>query len=128
MSNAADIVVNDGQATPVAITFKVVKASPELTVWKDRRKAKIQYWPELSLSADLPNSKALVRKDEFRVAVPVVDAVTGAVTGTIRVRVSADIPVIALQADVNDAYMFTANGLVNNLIKAAIKDLDPIIG
>lgn len=128
MAQAADITINDGLATPVARVFKCVKASPELTVWKDRRKAKMNYWPEVSLSADLPNSKATVRKDEVRTSVPVVDAISGLVTGVIRLRTAADIPLVALQADIDDAYAFHLNAQSNALVKAAIKDLDPIIG
>lgn len=129
MAQATDtITVNDGTATPVAITFKTVKASPVLTVWKDKRKVKPAYWPEITLSADLPATTAKLRKAEVRVAVPVVDSVTGLALEVGRIRVIADLPMSMLQADVNDLYAFAMNALANVLVKGAVRDLDPIIG
>lgn len=129
MAQATDtIIVNDGAVTPVAVTFKTVKASPALTVWKDKRLLKPVYWPEISLSADLPVGNAPVRKAELRVAIPVVDAITGKVTDTIRFRLMSDLPTNALQADINNAFAYFFNAGANALVKGAIRDLDPIIG
>jgi len=128
MAQAADITINDGLATPVARTFTVVKASPELTVFKDKRLAKIAYWPELTLSADLPSTTAKAQKAELRMRKPVVDAVTGLVTDTGMVRVTFDIPVSMAQAEIDDLYAFAVNSLSNALIKGAVKDKNTIIG
>lgn len=128
MANAADITINDGAATPVAVSFKVVKASPELTIWKDRRLARPTYWPEITLSADLPSVKAKIRQPELRVALPVIDPITGLVTDYLRFRGTFDIPVNAVATDVNNIYAYASNAIVNALIKGASRDLDTIVG
>lgn len=121
--------INDGSATPVAITFTTVKATPELSVFKDKRLAKVAYWPEISLSASLPSATAKVRKADFRVAYPVVDPITGLVTDIARFRDGVfDIPVSMGQTDVNHFYAFVKNGLANPVIQAAIRDMDTLIG
>lgn len=120
--------INDGSATPVAITFTTVKASPALSVFKDKRLSKVSYWPEISLSSDIPTSSAAVRKPELRVAYPIVDPVTGRVTDVMRARVPMDIPMSASQTDINHFYAFVMNAVANTVVKAAVRDLDTIIG
>lgn len=122
------ITINDGTATPVAITFKAVKASPALTVFKDKRLAKPAHWPELTLSADLPTGNAAIRKFDIRTAVPVVDSVSGKVTDTGRIRVLGDIPMSMQQADVNHLYAYLTNALAHTLFKGAARDMDTVIG
>lgn len=128
MAQGADISLNDGLVTPVARTFSIVKATPELSVFKDKRLTKPSYWPEVSLSADLPASTAKTRKSELRVRKPVVDAVTGLIVDTGMIRIIGDIPLSMTQAEVDDLYAFAQNAFANALIKGAIKDLNPIIG
>lgn len=122
------ITINDGTATPVAITFTAVKASPTLTVFKDKRLAKPAHWPEITLSADLPAGSAVLRKFEARVAWPVVDVITGKVTDTGRVRVLGDIPMSMAQSDVKHLYAFAMNAMGHALLRAAMQDLDTVIG
>lgn len=128
MAQGADISLNDGLATPVARTFSIVRAQPELSVWKDKRLAKPAYWPELSLSADVPATTARTRKSEMRLRKPIVDAVTGLVVDTAMIKITSDLPVSMTQAEVDDAIAFAANAFNNVLIKGAIKDLNVIIG
>lgn len=128
MAQGADIVLNDGLATPVARTFKVVKATPELTVWKDKRLTKLSYWPEVTLSADLPATNAKTRKSELRVRKPVVDPVSGLVADVGMFRIIGDIPASMSQPEIDDLVAFTANAFANALVKGAVKDMDPIIG
>lgn len=128
MAQGADITLNDGLATPVARTFSVVKATPELTVWKDKRLSKLAYWPEVTLSADLPATNAKTRKNELRVRKPVVDVVSGLVTDVGMFRIIGDIPASMSQAEIDDLVAFTANAFANALIKGAVKDMNPIIG
>lgn len=124
----ATITINDGLATPVARTFTAVKASPELTVYKDKRKAKYNQWPEVTLRATLPSNNAKLRNAEMRVAMPVVDTVTGLVVDTGRFRGTFDIPNTMTQAEIDDLYAFTVNALQHALFKAAVKDADVVIG
>lgn len=129
MAQGADITINDGTATPVAVTFKIVQATPKLSIWKDKRLgSKPAQWPEITLSADIPGPRSVLRKAEERVAVPVLDAVTGAVIDVCRARIVYDIPVTATAQNTNDLYAYTANAANHALIKGAVRDLDPIIG
>lgn len=120
--------INDGATTPVAVAFTTVKASPALTVFKDKRLAKVSYWPEITLASDIPTASASLRKPELRVAYPVVDPLTGVVTDVMRARVVYDIPMSAPQPDVNHFYAFVKNAVANNVVQAAVRDLDTIIG
>lgn len=120
--------INDGSATPVAVTFTTTKASPQLTVLKDKRLPKVSHWPELTLASDIPASSAALRKPEFRVAYPIVNPVTGVVTDVMRARLVFDIPMSAPQVDVNHFYAFVKNGVANAVVQAAVRDLDTIIG
>lgn len=124
----ATIVLNDGTGTPVAITFTTVKASPALTVFKDKRLSKVSHWPEVTLASDIPVSSANLRKPEMRVAYPIVDPVTGLVTDVMRARVPCDIPMSATQTDINHFYAFLKNALGHAVVQGAIRDLDTIIG
>lgn len=128
MGQAVNVVLNDGAGTPVAVTFTPIKASPDLSMFKDRRLAKLAYWPEITVSTSLPTTKRDTTRSEVRVAIPVVDAISGLVTDTIRGSVVFTIPQVAAASDVNNAYAFMANSLSNALIKAALRDIDPIIG
>lgn len=124
----ASLSINDGTATPVAVVFTTTKASPVLSVFKDKRLGKVSYWPEITLSSDIPGSNAVLRKPELRFAYPIVDPVTGVVTDVMRARLAFDIPMSAAQTDVNHMYAFVKNGTSHALIQAAIRDLDTVIG
>lgn len=128
MAQGADIVLNDGTATPVAVTFKVLKASPSLSIWKDRRLTPTVKQPEVTLNADVPSSTAKVRKCEVRASVPVVDAITGEVTDYVRFRGVFDQPTNASTQNINDCYAYAQNSIANALFKGAIRDQDTIIG
>lgn len=128
MAQAADITIADGSATPVNIAFKVMKGSPELTIYKDRRLSPVAKQPEITVSADVPLTSAKNRKCELRVAVPVVDPVTGSVVDVVRFRGVFDQPITATTQNINDCYAYALGALGNTLIKGAIRDADTIIG
>ncbi|DAD52581.1 TPA_asm: coat protein [ssRNA phage SRR6960509_9] len=129
MAQGADITVNDGTATPVAVVFKIVQASPSLSIWKDKRLgSKSAQWPEITLSANIPGPKTTVRKAEQRIAVPVIDTLTGTVVDVCRARIVYDLPVSATNQNLNDLYAFTMNSVAHALIKGAVRDLDTIVG
>lgn len=125
---SASITINDGLATPVARTFTAVKASPELTVYKDKRKAKYNQWPEITVRATLPSHNAKLRNAELRIAMPVVDPVTSQVIDTGRFRGTFDLPNTMTQAEIDDLYAYVVNSLQQALFKGAIKDADVVIG
>lgn len=125
---SASVTINDGLATPVARTFTAVKASPELTVYKDKRKAKYNQWPEITLRATLPSNNAKLRSAELRVAMPIVDPTTNLVVDTGRFRGTFDLPNTMSQAEVDDLHAYATNALQHALFKGAIKDADVIIG
>lgn len=99
-----------------------------MTVWKDKRLTKLSYWPEVTLSADLPATNAKTRKSELRIRKPVVDPVSGLVVDVGMFRIIGDIPASMSQPEIDDLVAFTANAFANALIKGAVKDMDPIIG
>lgn len=75
MASFADIVLNDGQATPVAHTFKVKKTVDTLSSWEDRVGGIAIGYPKLTTQTkDNPD----VRRISIKIAVPTLEAVSGA--------------------------------------------------
>lgn len=74
MATFADIVLNDGQTTPVARTFKVKLNDMQATVWEERSAGvPIGYAIVRVQTKDTPT----VRKVSLSVSVPTLEAVAG---------------------------------------------------
>lgn len=128
MANAAPIVINDGKATPAAVTFNPEDISTGDASFVDRtsgvalgfRRVKVQYKPA--------KGRASVNRGTFDIEMPVTTTVNGITTVAYVLRAKADVylPVASTVAERNDLYAFLQNGLVNALVRGTIRDLDPI--
>lgn len=81
MSVQANLVLNDGQTTPVAKTFSPRGADMNLAVYKDISSGISLGFPTITLStkdSDLPNG---VYRVEARVTIPVLEVISGDVGG-----------------------------------------------
>ena len=57
MAAVANIVINDGQATPVAHTFEPTRVSPNLVSYHDKVSGVFAGYPSISLGNRVPNKQ-----------------------------------------------------------------------
>jgi hypothetical protein len=77
MAAIGNIVINDGQGTPVAHTFSPSQVSSEVVSYHDRVLGVVLGYPELSLSQKLSANGTGSIKQSLRISVPVLETVTG---------------------------------------------------
>jgi hypothetical protein len=128
MANAAPIVINDGKATPAAVTFNPESVATGEASFVDRtpgvsigfRRVAVQYKPAKGASK--------VNRAKYFVEMPVTQVVNGitSIAYTLRANVDVILPDQSTIAERNDLYAFLQNGLGNALVRGAVRDLDPI--
>jgi hypothetical protein len=128
MANAAPIVINDGKATPAAVTFSPESVATGEASFVDRtpgvavgfRRVTVQYKPARGASK--------VNRAKCLIEMPVTQTVNGITSTayTLRANVDVILPDQSTIAERNDLYAFLQNGLGNALVRGAIRDLDPI--
>lgn len=120
--------VNDGSATPVAVTYSVEKLSSEQTVLVDRRQASRDMQPVINASFDraTPNRKTF--KVKRQVAYPLIRAINSVdtVVDTARATIEYVIPVSATAQERKHLRALVANLEDATFMKAAVEDLDPL--
>ncbi|UUW21411.1 MAG: hypothetical protein [Sanya fiers-like virus 50] len=128
MAAAASIVVNDGQATPVAVTFSPEAVSPSLSVFSDRRLGIASLFPRLGVSTTFAKGAGSSNRAKFTVTYPVGQTVDGVqkVAYTLRANVEVILPDGATDQQRKDLYAFLKNGLSATLVQGALRDLDPL--
>lgn len=77
----ANVVLNDGQATPVAHTFGPNVLNNELASYQDRSSGISLGYPVLTVTASDPKSPNGVSKVRMKVVVPILETATGTSTG-----------------------------------------------
>lgn len=128
MAQAAALVINDGQATPVAVTFNPETVSPSLSVFADRAAGIAMAFRRLKISLAFASGKSLVNRAKYSVEIPVTQTVAGVTTVAYTLRANLDVilPDAATDAQRKDLYAFLKNGLANSLIQGMLRDLDPV--
>jgi hypothetical protein len=124
VANFADLTIDDGQATPVAQTFKTESAENTLCKWYidtttyEGRK-------RLSVGRRLGTSKNPNYKSTLRVQVPHLttpaDGSAPKVDYTCLLSLDVVVPGNAEAADIADAFAFFVNALSNSDVEAALK-------
>lgn len=76
MAAVGNIVINDGQGTPVAHTFSPTSVTTEVVTYHDRVGGIVLGYPELTLGQKMPNGNGSI-KQTFRISVPTLETVTG---------------------------------------------------
>lgn len=137
MSTLANLVINDGQATPVAHTFNPAYQTAELVKWVDRSGQIVAAFPEISLGRRYANKQRAATKETLKVVVPVLENTSPSTTTgippapTVAYEILFNLEVVRPtrtdQAKMNDAFAFFANALSNALIKGELKDSDIIM-
>lgn len=128
MAAIAPITINDGQATPVAVTFSPENQNPGAFSFVDRTAGVAVGFRRLSISNKFANSASKVNRAKFAVEYPVTSVVNGITTAAYILRANVDVilPEAATDADRKNLYAFLANGLNHTLVRGAVRDLDPL--
>lgn len=122
------ISINDGTATPVAVSYSPELLSSSSTVLVDRREASRDMQPSITLSFDRPTSNRKTYKVKRSVAYPIWSVVNGVnvVSDIARANVEYVIPQTATQQVRKHLRALVANAEDITIFKAAIEDLDPL--
>lgn len=128
MAQASAITINDGAATPVAITFNPEQVTPLLSTFADRSTGVSAGYRRLRIRSSFANGKSTVNRCVFEVEYPVLQTVNGisTVAYTLRAKVEAILPEACIDAERKNLIAFVKNGLNHTLIQGAIRDLDPL--
>lgn len=128
MAQAAAISINDGQATPVAITFNPESVTPGLSSFADRTSGIALAFRRIKVSNSFANGKTKVNRSKLSIEFPVTQSVNGitSVAYTLRANLDIILPDGATDAQRKDLYAFAKNALSNALIQGALRDLDPL--
>lgn len=128
MAQAANIVINDGQATPVALTFAPEAVAPARSSFAERTAGVALGFIRLVVSNTFATGKSTVNRARLSVEYPITTSVAGVTTVayTLRANVELILPDGATDAQRKNLFAFTKNALGNTLIQGAMRDLDPI--
>lgn len=139
MANIANVVINDGQTTPVAHTFAPVTSRDEtgVAIWTDRSSGIPVGFPVLSFKMRMPSKGSRNYRVTAKVRVPTLD-VTSPSTGTgiqpapsvayaTEVNVEFILPERATLQNRKDALAYVKNFLANAaVVTAAVENLENV--
>ena len=138
MAQIANIVINDGKATPVAHTFAPVTSHDAngVAIWTDRSTGVAVGFPELSFKLASPSKASRNYKVTAKVTLPVLN-VTSPSTGTgiqplpsvaysLIADVKLTIPEATLLADRKDFFAYVKNFLANAVWTAAVENYEEV--
>lgn len=122
------LTINDGTATPVAVTYSVEKLSSEHTVLVDRRLASRDMQPAVNIYFDRATPTRKTYKSRRVISMPLVRPILGVdtVVDTARANVEYIIPTSMTVAERKHLRALVANAEDVVAIKAAVEDLDPL--
>lgn len=130
MAAIANLTVNDGSATPVAVTFTAASRTNNEVMWEDRRLAASTLWPRLFLSFDRASKARKTNHVELRMEYPIVRTVDGVETVVDTARYERGryiLPISMTEQERKHLSAFVRNGLSATLIKNVAELLDWIL-
>jgi hypothetical protein len=138
MAAIANIVINDGKATPVAHTFAPVTSSDPngVALWTDRSTGVAVGFPVISLKLRAPSKGSRNFKLTSKVKLPVLN-VTSPSTGSgiqplpsvaynIEANIEFLLPEASLLADRKDFFAFVKNYMANAVWTAAVENYEEV--
>jgi hypothetical protein len=128
MPAAAAIAINNGAATPVAVTFSPEVVTSDVATFADRTAGVAVGFRRINVSNKFAKGASKVNRAKYTVDMPVTALVNGITTVAYTLRATVDVilPDQATAAERNDLYAFLSNGLSNVSIRGALRDLDPL--
>lgn len=120
--------INNGAASPVAKSFAPESVTPARSVFTERSAASSNGFIRLGVGFDPASSKRATNRISIDLAMPVIESVSGQNQVTRIGRFSGQfiVPDTMTAAERADLHAFAANALNVALIKAVVKDLDPM--
>lgn len=109
MSSIAPLVLNNGQATPVAVTFTPTAASLDQATWQDRSSGIYTGMPTIVLSSRRPVKGSDIFKVRATVKIPVMEVVSNSTVSGI-----APAPTIAYTMTGNVELMLPSRSTLQN--------------
>jgi len=127
MPQAGNVIINDGQATPVAKTFTPESVTPQVSTFADRTSGIALGFQRIAVSTSFAKSAGSVNRTKYTVSVPVTQTVNGvtSVAYTLRANVEFIFPDGSTDAQRKDVYAYVVNGLQHTNVRASLRDLDP---
>lgn len=128
MAAIAPITINDGQATPVAVTFNPENQTANAFSFVDRTSGVAVGYRRLRMSNKFASGSSSVNKASYTIEYPVTSVVNGvtSVAYTLRAEVDVILPVACTDAERKNLHAFIVNGLNNTLVRGVVRDLDPL--
>jgi hypothetical protein len=132
MPDIANIVINDGQATPVAHTFAPAAQGERGSLFQDRSGGISVGYPTISVNTVPPSKTSHLYKTRVKVSLPIMENVTNStVSGiapapTLSYTMTADMtffmPDRSSLQNRKDIIAYAKNSLANALIAAVLED------
>lgn len=122
------ISINDGLATPVAVSYTPELLSSSQSVLVDRREPTREMQPSITLSFDRATPSRKTFKVKRQIAMPIKQTINGVdvVTDVARANVEYIIPTSASAQVRKHLRALVANAEDIAIFKAGIEDLDPL--
>lgn len=133
MAAQANIVINDGKATPLAHTFVARGASPKLAEWKETATGISIGMPMFTMAVKETSGDSGKTIVEGRLSLPVMEVISGADGGytpspkvayTLWAITSFTLPNRSTLADRKDVLALLKNALANAAFTSAVQDLE----
>lgn len=122
------ITINNGAATPVAMSFGPERITPELSTFTEKTSGVSAGFKRLSIGFVPATTARPTNHVKVEFSLPILQTVNGVsiVANVARFQGKFIVPDTLAAADRADLHAFVVNALSNALIKGAIKDLDPL--
>lgn len=120
--------INDGSATPAAVSYNPEKLSSSDTILVDRREASRESQPSIAFGFDPATSARKTYKVSRTHAFPLTRAVNGVplVTDVARARIVYTLPTAMTAQERKHFHAMVANAEDHTAAKASVVDLDPL--
>jgi len=130
MSEAVNVVINDGAATPVAVTFKPELVSGGNATFRDDRTGVSTQMPRISSRTSLSTAARPTNRVTYTVSLPVTKVVDGVsvVDYTLRADCQFVLPDRSTRVDRENLFAFVLNGMAAEPFKGTVVDVSPIWG
>ena len=122
------VTINDGTATPVAVSYAPELLSSSQTVLVDRRLPSREQQPSLTVLFDRATATRKTYKVKHNVAYPIVRTVNGSdvVVDIARANVEYILPQSMTPTERKHVRALAANAEDHASVKAGVEDLDPL--
>lgn len=128
MPSASNIVLADGQVTPVNHTFEPKRIAADTAVFSDRDAATSAGQKQLILGFSATSANRKTDRATMRISMPIEQVVDGVTVVAYTARISCDvvIPESMTQAQRDDLAAFFKNAAADAVVQGMITNLDPV--